>query len=246
MIFPKETRKRSAVADWKSVTRHVLCLKGGERKCTLRFDCFAHCTRSQRNIYFHRWPTLRRILWVMRCHKFIISWKTQLTGGGGGSSKGGEGGQKLQQACVNSLAWCSKKWFFFFLKLLHRHKRRDTTHWWKSERRRAACTGGVHVLPQPVAATRHSGGNSCSSAPNRMFLTHENLLSESLSVTMLVAGRRPQSWVCGVGASWWKNKVFVSSLWMFLRIFVVAVAGEAKVALSGEAVSAVLHCIEVS
>lgn len=104
---------------------------------------------------------------------------------------------------------------------MHRHKRRDTMRRWKSERRRAACTGGVHVLPQPVAATRHSGGNSCSSAPNRMFLTHENLLSESLFVTMLVAGRRPQSWVCGVGASWWKNKVFVSSLWMFLRIFVV-------------------------
>lgn len=35
---------------------------------------------------------------------------------------------------------------------------------------------------QPAAATRHSGGNSCSSGSNRMFVTQEKLLNEQLSV----------------------------------------------------------------
>lgn len=51
-----QTDERQPSPDWKSV---AFVGKGLVAKCTLRFDRCTHCTRSHRDIYFHRWPTLR-------------------------------------------------------------------------------------------------------------------------------------------------------------------------------------------
>lgn len=112
---PKETPQRSAWAQMEiRLSIHQKTGRKGEIKerttekgrGKMHFLMIALRMRSRHDIYFHRWPTLRWMLRVMLCHKFIIS--SHVTTGGGGSSHGEEGEKKNNTsaaAAIFSSVW---------------------------------------------------------------------------------------------------------------------------------------------
>lgn len=128
---PKETPRRSAWAQMEILSIHQKTWRKGEIKegttekgrGKMHFLMIALRTWSRHDIYFHRWPTLRWMLRVMPCHKFIISSHVTTEGGKKILLTGKKGIKKntaSAAAAIFSSVWnefimeLSKLWLFLF------------------------------------------------------------------------------------------------------------------------------------